>query len=65
VETDRYYRAIVASVENEVLLGNVPDTLNHFITELNAIVHRYKSQLTAHQHSGKKTDNNEESTDNG
>jgi len=58
VETDRYYRAIVATVENEVLLGNVPDTMKHFITELNAIVHRYKSQLTAHQHNSKKTEDN-------
>ena len=58
VQTDRYYRAIVASVENEALLGNVPATLAHFITELNAIVHRYKGIL-AHEQSSKKKDNDE------
>jgi len=64
VETDRYYRAIVATVENEMLLGNETPDLTHFITELNAILHRYKSQL-AHEQSSKKKATDEESTDNG
>ena len=58
LETDRYYRAIVASVENEVLLQNVSTPLNHFITELNAVVHRFKSIL-AHEQSKKKAINEE------
>ena len=55
VETDKFYRAIVASIENEVLLENVSATLTHFITELNAIVHRYKSIL-AHEQGSKKAE---------
>jgi len=58
VETDRYYRAIVATVENEMLLGNQTTALTHFITEINAIVHRYKSQLATHEHTSKKTEDN-------
>jgi len=54
VETDKFYRAIVASVENEVLLGNVNPTLTHFIMELNAIVNRYRSILAHEQGSKKK-----------
>jgi len=53
VDTDKFYRAIVASVENEVLLGNASETLTHFITELNAIIHRFKT-IMAHEHSSKK-----------
>ena len=43
VETDKYYRAIVAFLENETLIGNLNPTLNNFITELNAIVTRFKN----------------------
>ena len=57
LETDRYYRAMLASVENELLLGNVTTTLTHFITELNAIVHRYKTILAHEQGSKKKAEN--------
>ena len=63
VETDKFYRAIVSSVEAEVLLGNVTETLTHFITELNAIIHRFKSIMAQEQ--GKKKGNDEEPTDNG
>jgi len=62
VETDKFYRAIVSSVEAEVLIGNRTETLTHFITELNAIIHRFKSIMA--QEEGKKK-GDEESTDNG
>jgi len=56
VETDRFYRAIVSAVEAEVLLKTENTTLTHFITELNAIIHRFKS-IMAHEHGNKKPDN--------
>ena len=44
LETDRYYRAIVAEIENQLITGKMnPD--NGFIIELNAIVSRFKSIL--------------------
>ena len=44
VETDKYYRGLVSSVENIVLAGgSLPTELQHFITELNAIVAHYKT----------------------
>ena len=50
VETDKYYRAIVSSVENIVLIGGtLPADLQHFITELNAIVAHYKHIVAQEQ----------------
>ena len=44
LETDRFYRAIVAELENQMMTGKInPD--NGFIIELNAIVSRFKSIL--------------------
>jgi len=63
LETDKFYRAIVSNVESEVLLSNVNETLTHFITELNAIIHRFKSIMAQEQ--GKKKGNDDEPTDNG
>jgi len=60
VETDRYYRAIVESVEHKVLLKEVSPELQHFITELNAIITRTKSKLAQEAGRKKKTDDGEE-----
>ena len=45
VETDRYYRAIVANIENQVLAGENKTVLANFLTELNSIVRRFKNIL--------------------
>ena len=45
VETDRYYRAIVAAVENQALMDALSPALGNFIIELNAIISRFKSIL--------------------
>ena len=52
VETDKFYRAIVENVNHQVLLGEVTPKLQHFITELNGIVTRFKSKLA--QEAGRK-----------
>ena len=44
VETDRYYRAIVAELENRMMTGEISAD-NGFIIEWNAIVSRFKSIL--------------------
>ena len=44
VETDRYYRAIVAELENLATIGKMKPE-NPFIIELNAIISRFKSIL--------------------
>ena len=44
VETDRYYRAIVAGLENRMMTGEISSD-NAFIIEWNAIVSRFKSIL--------------------
>ena len=43
-ETDKYYRAIVAELENQLMIGKM-NADNGFIIELNAIVSRFKGIL--------------------
>ena len=57
VETDRYYRAIVATMEQQVLLATVTQEQQHFITELNAIVTHFKNILAHEMGRKKKTEN--------
>ena len=45
VETDKYYRAILADLNNKLLIGNNDQVFNDFIIELNAIIKRYKDIL--------------------
>jgi len=45
VETDKYYRAIIADLENKLLLSNTTPEFDNFITELNAIIKRFKDIL--------------------
>ena len=45
VETDKFYRAITVHLDNRVLTGDVDDSTNEFLTELNAIVRRFKNIL--------------------
>ena len=52
VETDKYYRAITAHLENQVLTGNNDANMDNFLIELNAIVKRFKNILA--QQFGKK-----------
>ena len=52
VATDVYYRAIVAHVENRVLIGAMNPS-SEFIVELNAIITRFKTILA--QEFGRKT----------
>jgi len=49
LETDKYYRAIVANIENEALIGDVSPKLQNFITELNAAIKRYKNRMAQKQ----------------
>ena len=51
-ETDKYYRAITAHVDNLVLTTNNDPALNDIVTELNAIIKRFKNILA--QQFGKK-----------
>ena len=44
-ETDKFYRAIVAQMDNVVLTANNDEVTNDFLTELNAVVKRFKSIL--------------------
>ena len=48
VETDKYYRAIVANIENQVLIDDVSPALHDFIIELNAMIKRFKNTM-AHE----------------
>jgi len=43
--TDKYYRTIVNVLESMLLTGGTNDKFNNFITELNAIIKRYKDIL--------------------
>ena len=52
VETDKYYRAITAHLENQVLTGANDQLTDDFLTELNAIIKRFKNILA--QQFGKK-----------
>ena len=52
LETDKYYRAITVHIDNLALTANDDENLNHIITELNAIVKRFKNILA--QQFGKK-----------
>ena len=45
VETDSLYRAITAHMDNRVITGDVDDSTNDFLIELNAIVRRFKNIL--------------------
>ena len=53
VETDKYYRAITAHLDNQALTGRNDADRNEFLMELNAIVKRFKNILA--QQFGKKT----------
>ena len=53
-ETDKYYRAIVAELENQLMIGKM-NADNGFIIELNAIVSRFKGILA--QEFGRKKNN--------
>ena len=55
VETDKYYRAITAHVDNLLLTANNDPAMNDIATELNAIIRRFKSILA--QQFGKKIEN--------
>ena len=52
VETDKFYRAITAHWENQVLTGANDQVMDDFLTELNAIIKRFKNILA--QQFGKK-----------
>ena len=52
VETDKFYRAITAHINNLVLTANNDPILNDIVTELNAIIRRFKNILA--QQFGKK-----------
>jgi len=59
-ETDKYYRAITAHVDNLLLTGNNEPAMNDiadFVTELNAIIRRFKNIMA--QQLGKKAEKNE------
>ena len=45
VDTDRYYKAMVAALDNRTLTRNVDAETNEFMVELNAIIVRYKNIL--------------------
>jgi len=51
-ETDKFYRAIVAQLNNAVLTNANDANMNEFLTELNAVIKRYKDILA--QQFGKK-----------
>jgi len=44
-ETDRFYRAIVAQLDNAVLTGSNDAVMNEFLTELNTVIKRFKDIL--------------------
>jgi hypothetical protein len=48
VETDKYYRAMVSQTEIQLLLGNNDAVFGEFVTELNAIIKRFKDLQTRH-----------------
>jgi hypothetical protein len=53
VETDKFYRAIAAHIDNRALTGANDAAMDRFINELNAIVKRFKNILA--QQLGRKT----------
>jgi len=52
IETDRYYRAIMAHIDNLALTAKNDPALNDIVTEINAIIRRFKNILA--QQFGKK-----------
>jgi len=56
METDKFYHAIVENVNHQVLLGEITPKLQHFITELNGIVTRFKGILAQKQSKKKKAE---------
>ena len=45
LETDKYYRAIVANVNNQILMGDTYKAFDDFVVELRVIVARFKNIL--------------------
>jgi len=45
VETDKYYRALVAALENYILIGNNTPEFNKFVADLNNIIKRFKDLM--------------------
>ena len=45
VETDKFYRGMIMFFESRLLAGDLNPAFNAFITELNAVVKRFKDLL--------------------
>jgi uncharacterized protein YciW len=52
--TDKFYRAIINNLQNDILTGEESQTFIDFITELNAIIVHYRSRISNGGKSGEK-----------